>query len=148
MCSSQEQEERLGHISENSPRPASARLHCSSCAVPSSVSFRGYRSMRFVQVVVMLAGAWYVTRGELTAGGVVGFLLLVGVFFRPIDEINSIIETYPKGIAGFQRYTEFLVGSPISRIGPVPIPFNAWTDALPTATSILATEPACRYSPA
>jgi len=67
-----------------------------------------YLSMRFVQVVVMLAGAWFVVRGELTAGGFVGFLLLVGVFFRPIDKINSIIESYPKGIAGFQRYTQFL----------------------------------------
>ena len=67
-----------------------------------------YLSMRFVQVVVMLAGAWFVTRGELSAGGFVGFLLLVGVFFRPIDKINSIIETYPKGIAGFTRYTQFL----------------------------------------
>ncbi|OCW57466.1 ABC transporter ATP-binding protein [Hoeflea olei] len=67
-----------------------------------------YLSMRFVQVVVMLAGAWFVVRGELSAGGFVGFLLLVNVFFRPIDKINSIIETYPKGIAGFQRYTRFL----------------------------------------
>jgi ATP-binding cassette subfamily B protein len=67
-----------------------------------------YLSMRFVQVIVMLAGAWFVVRGELTAGGFVGFLLLVGVFFRPIDKINSIIETYPRGIAGFQRYTQFL----------------------------------------
>lgn len=67
-----------------------------------------YLSMRFVQVVVMLAGAWYVLRGELTAGGFVGFLLLVNVFFRPIDKINSVIETYPKGIAGFQRYIQFL----------------------------------------
>ncbi|MBK0022886.1 ABC transporter ATP-binding protein/permease [Brucella pseudogrignonensis] len=67
-----------------------------------------YLSMRFVQVVVMLAGAWFVVRGELTAGGFVGYLLLVGVFFRPIDKINSIIETYPKGIAGFQRYLQFL----------------------------------------
>nr|WP_196107875.1 MULTISPECIES: ABC transporter ATP-binding protein [unclassified Ochrobactrum] len=67
-----------------------------------------YLSMRFVQVVVMLAGAWFVVRGELTAGGFVGFLLLVNVFFRPIEKINSVIETYPKGIAGFQRYTEFL----------------------------------------
>ncbi len=67
-----------------------------------------YLSMRFVQVIVMLAGAWFVVRGELSAGGFVGFLLLVGVFFRPIDKINSIIESYPKGIAGFQRYTQFL----------------------------------------
>ncbi|MEW9612843.1 ABC transporter ATP-binding protein [Shinella sp. S4-D37] len=71
-----------------------------------------YLSMRFVQVVVMLAGAWFVTRGELSAGGFVGFLLLVGVFFRPIDKINSIIETYPKGIAGFTRYTQFLDTEP------------------------------------
>ncbi len=67
-----------------------------------------YLSMRFVQIVVMLAGAWFVVRGELSAGGFVGFLLLVNVFFRPVDKINSIIETYPKGIAGFQRYTQFL----------------------------------------
>lgn len=71
-----------------------------------------YLSMRFVQVVVMLAGAWFVVRGELTAGGFVGYLLLVGVFFRPIDKINSIIETYPKGIAGFQRYVQFLDTKP------------------------------------
>jgi ATP-binding cassette subfamily B protein len=67
-----------------------------------------YLSMRFVQIVVMLAGSWFVVRGELTAGGFVGFLLLVGVFFRPLDKINSVIESYPKGIAGFQRYTQFL----------------------------------------
>jgi len=71
-----------------------------------------YLSMRFVQVVVMLAGAWFVTRGALSAGGFVGFLLLVNVFFRPIDKINSIIETYPKGIAGFTRYTQFLDTEP------------------------------------
>lgn len=71
-----------------------------------------YLSMRFVQVVVMLAGAWFVVHGELSAGGFVGFLLLVNVFFRPIDKINSIIETYPKGIAGFQRYTQFLETRP------------------------------------
>jgi ATP-binding cassette subfamily B protein len=67
-----------------------------------------YLSMRFVQVTVMLAGAWFVVRGDLTAGGFVGFLLLVTVFFRPIDKINAVIESYPKGIAGFQRYQQFL----------------------------------------
>nr|WP_314088496.1 ABC transporter ATP-binding protein [uncultured Shinella sp.] len=71
-----------------------------------------YLSMRFVQVVVMLAGAWFVVHGELSAGGFVGFLLLINVFFRPIDKINSIIETYPRGIAGFERYTKFLDTEP------------------------------------
>ncbi|WP_306225533.1 ABC transporter ATP-binding protein [Bosea beijingensis] len=71
-----------------------------------------YLSMRFVQVVVMLAGGWFVVRGELSAGGFVGFLLLVGVFFRPVDKINAVIESYPKGIAGFQRYLAFLATRP------------------------------------
>jgi ATP-binding cassette subfamily B protein len=71
-----------------------------------------YLSMRLTQMVVMIAGAYLVLTGQLSEGGFVGFLLLVGVFFRPIDKINSVIETYPKGIAGFRRYTELLDTEP------------------------------------
>jgi ATP-binding cassette subfamily B protein len=71
-----------------------------------------YMSMRLIQLVVMVAGAYFVLQGELSAGGFVGFLLLVNVFFRPIEKINSVIETYPKGIAGFRRYTELLDTEP------------------------------------
>lgn len=67
-----------------------------------------YLSMRLIQMVVMVAGSYLVLKGELSAGGFVGFLLLVGVFFRPIEKINSVIETYPKGIAGFKHYMTFL----------------------------------------
>ena len=67
-----------------------------------------YFGMRLTQMAVMIAGAYYVLIGDLSAGGFVGFLLLVNVFFRPIEKINSVIETYPKGIAGFRRYAEFL----------------------------------------
>ncbi|CAH1650618.1 Uncharacterized ABC transporter ATP-binding protein YwjA [Chelatococcus asaccharovorans] len=78
-------------------------------AVTTSLS---YFSMRLTQMVVMIAGSYFVLRGELSNGGFVGFLLLVGVFFRPIEKINSVIETYPKGIAGFRRYMEFLAIEP------------------------------------
>ena len=74
-------------------------------AASTSLSYFG---MRLTQMVVMVAGAWFVLTGDLSPGGFVGFLLLVTVFFRPIEKINSVIETYPKGIAGFRRYTEFL----------------------------------------
>lgn len=73
----------------------------------ASVSL-SYLSMRITQVVVMVAGSYFVLTGELTNGGFVGFLLLSNVFFRPIEKINSVIELYPKGIAGFKRYTELL----------------------------------------
>ena len=65
-----------------------------------------YMGLRFVQVVVMVAGAGFVLQGSLTTGGFVGFLLLVGVFFRPLEKIAAVIETYPRGIAGFRRYLE------------------------------------------
>ncbi|WP_010139981.1 ABC transporter ATP-binding protein [Oceanicola sp. S124] len=67
-----------------------------------------YMGMRFVQVVVMVAGAGFVLSGTLSTGGFVGFLLLVTIFFRPLDKIAAVIETYPKGIAGFRRYLELL----------------------------------------
>ncbi len=67
-----------------------------------------YLSMRLTQLIVMVAGSYFVIRGSLTNGEFVAFLLLVNVFFRPIEKINSVIETYPKGIAGFKRYTELL----------------------------------------
>jgi ATP-binding cassette, subfamily B, bacterial len=73
----------------------------------ASVSL-SYLGMRLTHVVVLVAGSYFVITGALTAGGFVGFLLLVNVFYRPIEKINSVIETYPKGIAGFKRYTEFL----------------------------------------
>jgi ATP-binding cassette subfamily B protein len=67
-----------------------------------------FLGMRIVQVLLLIAGAWYVAKGDLTVGGFVGFLLLVNVFYQPIEKIAAVIETYPKGIAGFRRYREFL----------------------------------------
>ncbi|PZU92527.1 MAG: multidrug ABC transporter ATP-binding protein [Chelatococcus sp.] len=71
-----------------------------------------YLGMRLVQLAVMLAGTWFVTQGSLSIGGFVGFLLLVSVFYRPLDKIAAVIETYPKGIAGFRRYRELLATEP------------------------------------
>ncbi len=67
-----------------------------------------YLRMRLTQIVVMIAGAYFVLNGRLSAGDFVGFLLLVGVFFRPVEKITNVLETYPKGIAGFRRYLDLL----------------------------------------
>jgi ATP-binding cassette subfamily B protein len=71
-----------------------------------------YMGMRLIQVVVMVTGAAFVLDGSLTTGGFVAFLLLVTVFFRPLDKIAAVIETYPRGIAGFRRYLELLETEP------------------------------------
>ena len=78
-------------------------------AASSSITYLG---MRLTQMVVMVAGTWFVLHGELSEGGFVSFLLLVGVFLRPVDKINGVLETYPKGIAGFRRYSELLQTEP------------------------------------
>ncbi len=71
-----------------------------------------YLGMRVVQVVVMVTGAVFVLNGSLSTGGFVAFLLLVTIFFRPLDKIAAVIETYPRGIAGFRRYLELLDTQP------------------------------------
>ena len=71
-----------------------------------------YMLMRFVSLFVMICGTWFVIAGELTYGEFVAFLLLTNVFFRPIEKINAVIESYPKGIAGFRRYLEILETEP------------------------------------
>ncbi|AYA07328.1 ABC transporter ATP-binding protein [Rahnella aceris] len=71
-----------------------------------------YLSTRLVQLIVMVAGTWYVINDQLTYGGFVGFLLLVEVFFRPVAKISSVLESYPKGIAGFKRFTQLIDTAP------------------------------------
>ncbi|WFU12698.1 ABC transporter ATP-binding protein (plasmid) [Rhizobium sp. CB3090] len=71
-----------------------------------------YFSTRLVQLVVMVAGTWFVVSGELTYGGFVSFLLLINVFFHPIDKITSLLEMYPKGIAGFRRFLSLIDTQP------------------------------------
>ena len=71
-----------------------------------------YLGMRLIQVVIMIAGTWLVIHGDLTNGGFISFLLLISVFFRPIEKINAIMEVYPKGIAGFRSYLDLLETEP------------------------------------
>ena len=71
-----------------------------------------YMSMRFTQIVVMVAGSYFVLNGGVSNGEFVSFLLLVNVFFRPIEKINQVLEIYPKGAAGFKRYVELLDTEP------------------------------------
>lgn len=67
-----------------------------------------YMGMRFTQLIVMISGTYFVINDQISYGEFVAFLLLVNVFFRPIEKLNAVLEIYPKGIAGFRRYVELL----------------------------------------
>lgn len=71
-----------------------------------------YMLIRLVTLFVMICGTWFVIQGQLSYGGFIGFLLLTNVFIRPIEKISAIIESYPKGIAGFKRYVEIMDTEP------------------------------------
>ena len=71
-----------------------------------------YLSRQSVTLLVLLAGAWLIFQGQLTTGQFIAFLLLTAVLFRPIEKINAVVDTYPKGIAGFKRYLETMETAP------------------------------------
>ncbi|UOQ42839.1 ABC transporter ATP-binding protein/permease [Halobacillus salinarum] len=71
-----------------------------------------YVLMRLVTLFTLLFGTYFVLSGELTYGEFVAFILLSNVLIGPIQKINAVIESYPKGIAGFKRYTEIIDTEP------------------------------------
>ncbi|GIO08369.1 multidrug ABC transporter ATP-binding protein [Brevibacillus reuszeri] len=68
--------------------------------------------MKLVSLFVLVCGTWFVIAGEMTYGEFIAFVMLSNVFLGPIKQINSVIETYPKGVAGFKRYLELLETEP------------------------------------
>ncbi|WP_339296729.1 ABC transporter ATP-binding protein [Paenibacillus sp. FSL W7-1279] len=71
-----------------------------------------YMLMRVVTLFTLLFGTWFVISGSLTYGEFVAFILFSNILLGPIQKINAVIESYPKGIAGFKRYTEVLDTDP------------------------------------
>jgi len=75
----------------------------------SSISFI---LMKLISLFVLVCGTWFVIQGDMSYGEFIAFVMLSNVFLGPIKQINSVIETYPKGIAGFKRYLELLETAP------------------------------------
>ena len=84
---------------------------------------KGYKTMalttagtflmtRLMILAVLVFGAWLSFSGNMSYGEFVGFVLYVNVLFKPIDKISAILELYPKGMAGFKRFTELIDTKP------------------------------------
>lgn len=67
-----------------------------------------YVLMRIITLIALVSGAYFTLKGELTTGQLVGFVLLANTFVKPIESINIMIETYPKGFVGFKRFRQEL----------------------------------------
>lgn len=84
-----------------------------------SAKLQGYKVMSFsmsgvyiltrlITLLVLIYGAWMVFQGVLTNGELVAFILYVNILFKPVDKIAALLEMYPKGMAGFKRFTELM----------------------------------------
>ncbi|WLF30802.1 ABC transporter ATP-binding protein [Bacillus altitudinis] len=68
--------------------------------------------IKSVTVFGLVCGAWFVLQKNMTYGEFVSFVLLTGIFLGPIQQINAVIEMYPKGAAGFKRFATLIDQSP------------------------------------
>ncbi|MFJ7889502.1 ABC transporter ATP-binding protein [Lysinibacillus xylanilyticus] len=67
---------------------------------------------KVLSLFTLFIGAYFVIKGHLTNGEFIAFILLSSILLNPINKINMFIESYPKGMAGFRRYIEFLETEP------------------------------------
>ncbi|MEN1966564.1 ABC transporter ATP-binding protein [Lentibacillus sp. N15] len=84
----------------------------SAYKVMAFVNSNIYMLMRLIVLIVLVVGAWLTFKGELEMGELVAFVLFANVLFKPIEKISALLELYPKGMAGFRRFTDMLNVSP------------------------------------
>src|SRR5690625_613082 len=71
-----------------------------------------YMLMRLMVLIVLIFGAWLSYNGFLSYGELVAFILYINVLFKPVEKISTLLELYPKGMAGFRRFMDILDISP------------------------------------
>jgi len=71
-----------------------------------------YMMTRLMTLVVLVVGAWFTFNDRLTYGELVSFVLFINVLIKPIDKISALLELYPKGMAGFKRFSDLIEQEP------------------------------------
>ncbi|WP_449619900.1 ABC transporter ATP-binding protein [Robertmurraya sp. Marseille-Q9965] len=100
----------IARFTTNNQRFRLAKL--AAYKIMSYTSSGMYMMTRLFILVVLVYGAWLSFKGILSYGELVGFVLYVNVLFKPIDKISALMELYPKGMAGFKRFTELIDSIP------------------------------------
>ncbi|HVV17934.1 MAG TPA: ABC transporter ATP-binding protein [Pseudonocardiaceae bacterium] len=76
------------------------------------------------QAVVLGVGATWVAHGQLTSGVLVAFLLYLGQFFGPVQQLSQVFDGYQQARVGLHRIGE-LLRTPTTVVPaehPVPVP--------------------------
>lgn len=74
------------------------------------------------QAVVLAVGAHRVATGTLTPGVLLAFLLYLGLFFSPIQQLSGVFDGYQQARVGLRRIGDLLRTPSTVEPPPVPIP--------------------------
>jgi len=61
-----------------------------------------------IQILVLVLGGTMVTKGQMTIGILIAFLLFVNRFLDPIKRMISFLEMYQQGTVGYERFSEVM----------------------------------------
>ena len=90
-----------------------------------AIYFPGVEMLSEVAAAVALGvGAGQVHSGELTAGGLIAFLLYLDLFFSPVQSLSQVFDGYQQAQVGLRRLSELLrlpTSTPIAE-SPVAVP--------------------------
>ena len=59
-------------------------------------------------LIALVAGGYFVAKGEILVGDLVAYLLYIGQFLQPIKRLAQFVEQYQRGMAGFKRFYEIM----------------------------------------
>ncbi|MFC0300391.1 ABC transporter ATP-binding protein [Virgibacillus soli] len=100
------EDHEMAQFTKNNYKYRTAKLR--AYRVMAFVNSNIYMLMRLMVLVVLIVGAWLTYSNILSYGELVFFVLITNVLFKPIEKISALLELYPKGMAGFKRFTEML----------------------------------------
>lgn len=59
-------------------------------------------------LVALIAGGYFVAKGEIKVGDLVAYLIYIGQFLQPVKRLAQFVEEYQRGMAGFKRFYEII----------------------------------------
>jgi len=63
-------------------------------------------------VVILLAGGFFLYKGEISFGDYSAFVVSVGLFMNPVTTLINFMEQYQDGVSGFERFCEIIDTEP------------------------------------
>ena len=93
--------------------------------------------MDVFNVVVLIAGGFFLYRGQIQFGDYSAFIVSVNMFISPVMTLINFMEQFENGVTGFERFCEIMdakpeMESPILLALMLILPLRALSDAPPS----------------